>query len=62
MPEPERKKRVSCVLCKSTNDLAMFAHRDEAGYVVGWVFACPKCSDEVAGNCITITFGKMERQ
>ena len=38
----------SCIGCGGTSDLKMFAHRNPAGKMVGWVFACPGCDDKIA--------------
>lgn len=38
-----------CILCGSSNDLRMYDHRI-AGYIVGWVFACPECGERVANS------------
>ena len=43
-----------CISCGSGKNLSMYAHR-VAGYIVGWVFVCPDCGEDVAERGITIT-------
>ncbi len=46
--------QIACIGCfKHTTALSMFPHRKD-GHMVGWVFACPKCWESVAGGEINL--------
>ena len=58
MPKPELDNRIEptacrCILCGSGTHLSMYAHR-VAGYIVGWVFACPDCGADVEERSIVL--------
>lgn len=42
-----------CILCHSEACLSMYAHKID-GYIVGWVFVCPACEDNISSKSITV--------
>jgi hypothetical protein len=39
----------ACFTCGATSDLMMVAHRNDDDRMVGWIFTCADCFDEVDG-------------
>ena len=52
--EPPADFRVACWVCGSPANLEMYAHRNQDGQVVGWLFACAKCAPQVADKDMVI--------
>jgi len=38
---------ISCIKCGIRKNLKMYAHRNTENQMVGWVFVCPKCEDDL---------------
>jgi endogenous inhibitor of DNA gyrase (YacG/DUF329 family) len=46
--------RVACCKCGTQVGLEMFAHRNKAEQMVGWLFACRKCARIITAHGIVI--------
>ena len=55
--EPPVDSRTACYWCGSMNALAMFAHRNDAGAIVGWLFVCNAHTPLVADKDIKVELG-----
>jgi hypothetical protein len=47
---------MECILCESSTDLAMYAHRKNKERIIGWIFLCPVCAKKAADKDIEIGF------
>ncbi len=45
---------VSCYKCATTENLQMLAHRNEYNNMVGWLFSCWRCEEEIKGKHIKV--------
>lgn len=46
--ESDKKYRLRCASCGSTENLCMMAHRDEKERVVGFIYSCISCYPTLA--------------
>lgn len=46
--------RAACWICGTRNNLEMFAHRNETGQMVGWLFVCVKCAAQTADRDLIV--------
>ncbi len=56
------KYMAACWFCGKQSKLAMIAHRNADGLMVGWLFFCPKHLKEIAGLELTIIPKKPEER
>ena len=54
--EPPVDFRAACWVCGSITGIEMFAHRNDKGMIVGWLFICSKHGQVVADKDIVIEF------
>lgn len=45
----------SCIICGNQKDINTVMQRDEDGYWVGVVFACPECVLTLSGNILWLS-------
>lgn len=53
--EPKGRYLAHCWNCHSTAELCLIPHRNEDGYMIGWVFACVHCASHSYGADVVIT-------
>ena len=45
---------ICCIQCWSKENLQMYAHRNEQGKMVGWIFVCNNCVDQFNSKDVEI--------
>ncbi len=56
--EPSMSFQAACWTCGTRSDLEMFAHRNDDGFIVGWLFVCAQCVSQTADRDVVIEIVK----
>lgn len=57
----EHTATMHCALCDNTDALVLYAHRNDHRHIIGWLFACPTCSETLAGKDIQLVMDEEEK-
>ncbi len=53
--KPNKDYTVACGHCGTTINLQLVPHRNDKGFIVGWIFSCEKCADNMLGKHVYVT-------